>query len=114
MQNYTKARSAAVNLQDIFNNEQLDVQPWQVVEEQFYKAMQADQQGNWITQAVIMLIVGLVVLITVLVNVFERRHEYGLLLALGTPPVFIFHSVIVEMTMLSSLSVLVGFIFFFS
>ncbi|MBT3214712.1 MAG: ABC transporter permease [Deltaproteobacteria bacterium] len=114
LQNYAKARSAAVNLQEILNNEQLDVQPWQVVEEQFYKAMQADQQGNWITQAVIMLIVGLVVLITVLVNVFERRHEYGLLLALGTPPVFIFRSVIVEMTMLSSLSVFVGLFFSFS
>jgi len=48
------------------------------------------------------------------VNVFERRHEYGLLLALGTPPVFIFRSVIVEMTMLSSLSVFVGLFFSFS
>ena len=59
----------------------------------------------------IMVIVGLVVLITVLMNTFERRHEYGLLLALGTSPGFIFRSIIVEMTMLSGLSVIVGLFF---
>ena len=58
-----------------------------------------------------MLIVGLVVLITILMNSYERRHEYGLLLALGTPPAFIFRSVITETTLLSSLSVFAGLIF---
>ena len=111
LENYSEARRQAAYLQNYLKAKELDVQPWQVVEEQFYKAMLADQQGNWITQAVIMLIVGLVVLITVLMNSFERRHEYGLLLALGTPPGFIFRSIIVEMTMLSGLSVIVGLFF---
>ena len=111
LENYSEARRQAAYLQNYLKAKELDVQPWQVVEEQFYKAMLADQQGNWITQAVIMLIVGLVVLITVLMNTFERRHEYGLLLALGTPPGFIFRSIIVEMTMLSGLSVIVGLFF---
>ena len=111
LENYSEARRQAAYLQNYLKAKELDVQPWQVVEEQFYKAMLADQQGNWITQAVIMLIVGLVVLITVLMNTFERRHEYGLLLALGTSPGFIFRSIIVEMTMLSGLSVIVGLFF---
>ncbi|MBC8257651.1 MAG: ABC transporter permease [SAR324 cluster bacterium] len=111
LENYSVARKQAADLQEHLKNKELDVQPWQVVEEQFYKAMLADQQGNWISQAIIMLIVGLVVLITVLMNSFERRHEYGLLLALGTPPGFIFRSIIVEMTLLSILSVFVGLFF---
>ena len=111
LEDYSKARIEAQLIQKILYNDQLDVQPWQVVEKQFYKAMTADQQGNWFTQAVIMLIVGLVVLITVLMNSYERRHEYGLLLALGTPPAFIFRSVITETTLLSSLSVFAGLIF---
>ena len=109
--NYKAARAQAELLRNRLNNDHLDVQPWQVVEEQFYKAMTADQQGNWITQAVIMLIVGLVVLITVLMNAYERRHEFGLLLALGTSPIFIFRSMIAEMALLSGLSVFTGLFF---
>ena len=59
----------------------------------------------------IMLIVGLVVLITVLMNAYERRHEFGLLLALGTSPIFIFRSMIAEMALLSGLSVFTGLFF---
>ena len=58
-----------------------------------------------------MLIVGLVILITVLMNAFERRHEFGVLLALGTQPGFIFRSIVLEMTLLSRISVLVGAFF---
>ena len=58
-----------------------------------------------------MLIVGLVILITVLMNAFERRHEFGVLLALGTPPGFIFRSIVLEMTLLSGISVSVGSFF---
>ena len=111
LDHFNLARKEAESLRNILNNEALDVQPWQVVEEQFYKAMMADQQGNWISQGVIMLIVGLVILITVLMNAFERRHEFGVLLALGTPPGFIFRSIVLEMTLLSGLSVLVGSFF---
>ena len=49
-------------------DDNLDVQPWQVVEEAFYKAMAADMEGNWITQVVILFIVSLLILITVLMN----------------------------------------------
>ncbi len=42
------SREQAVKLQKRMPDRQLDVQPWQVVEEVFYKAMAADIKGNWI------------------------------------------------------------------
>ena len=84
------AREQAIELQQKIPDRRLDVQPWQVVEESFYKAMAADMEGNWITQVVILFIVALLILITVLMNTLERQHEFGILLALGTSPNFIF------------------------
>ena len=80
-------------------DDNLDVQPWQVVEEAFYKAMAADMEGNWITK-VVTFIVSLLILITVLMNTLERQHEFGVLLAVGTSPGFIFRGIVFEMTLL--------------
>ena len=102
------AREQSVLLQQQMPNDNLDVQPWQVVEEAFYKAMAADMEGNWITQVVILFIVSLLILITVLMNTLERQHEFGVLLAVGTSPGFIFRGIVLEMTLLGFFSVLVG------
>ena len=102
------AREQAVEIQQKMPHEELEVHPWQVVEEAFYKAMAADMEGNWITQLVILFIVALLILITVLMNTLERQHEFGVLLALGTSPGFIFRSIVLEMTLLGCFSVLTG------
>ena len=101
-------KRTVVLLQQQMPDDNLDVQPWQVVEEAFYKAMAADMEGNWITQVVILFIVSLLILITVLMNTLERQHEFGVLLAVGTSPGFIFRSIVLEMTLLGFFSVLVG------
>ena len=41
-------------------------------------------------------------------NTLERQHEFGVLLALGTSPGFIFRSIVLEMTLLGCFSVLTG------
>ena len=102
------AREQSVLLQQQMPDDNLDVQPWQVVEEAFYKAMAADMEGNWITQVVILFVVSLLILITVLMNTLERQHEFGVLLAVGTSPGFIFRGIVLEMTLLGFFSVLVG------
>ena len=65
-------------------------------------------EGNRITQVVILFIVSLLILITVLMNTLERQHEFGVLLAVGTSPGFIFRGIVLEMTLLGFFSVLVG------
>ncbi len=108
LDDYNEAREQAQILGNRMPDETLTAEPWQVVEEQFYKAMRADMEGNWITQFVILFIVALLILITVLMNTLERQHEFGILLALGTKPWFIFAAIQLEMMMLGLYSVLAG------
>ncbi|MCZ6680124.1 MAG: ABC transporter permease [Candidatus Poribacteria bacterium] len=86
----------------------LDVAPWQEVAKSFYRAMQADKQGDLIGRIVIMLIVAIGVLNTVLMSVLERTREYGVLKAIGTKPVQIFSLVICEVVIIALGSIVVG------
>lgn len=86
----------------------LAVDPWQVFAKSFYEAMRADQAGMWIELLVMIIIVGIGVLNTVLMSVLERRREYGVLKAIGTRPGRIVRLVILEVLILSLLSMIVG------
>ena len=86
----------------------LNVAPWQEVAKDFYRAMQADQQGDAIGRIIIMLIVAIGVLNTVLMSVLERTSEYGVLKAIGTKPRQIFWLVICEVLIIALGSIVVG------
>ena len=90
------------------NDSSLEVSPWQVVAKDFYRAMQADQQGDAIGRIIIMLIVAIGVLNTVLMSVLERTSEYGVLKAVGTKPRQIFWLVICEVLIIAVGSIAVG------
>ncbi len=104
------SRSTAFAIQDALDDSSLDVQPWQVVESQFYKAMKADLKGNNITMAVIIAIVAIGVLNTVLMSILERTREFGVMRALGTRPRSVFSLILFETGYLALLSVFVGVI----
>ena len=86
----------------------LNVAPWHEVAKAFYRAMQADQQGDAIGRIIIMLIVAIGVLNTVLMSVLERTSEYGVLKAIGTKPRQIFWLVICEVLIIALGSIVVG------
>jgi len=86
----------------------LSVAPWQEFAKSFYDAMKADKAGMWIMLLVIVVIVAVGVLNTVLMSVLERRREYGLLKALGTKPRRIVRLVILEVMILSAVSMVIG------
>ena len=90
------------------NDSTLDVDSWQVVAKNFFRAMQADQQGDAIGRIIIMLIVAIGVLNTVLMSVLERTSEYGVLKAVGTKPRQIFWLVICEVLIIAVGSIAVG------
>jgi ABC-type lipoprotein release transport system permease subunit len=98
----------AVEIRKSLDNEHLDVQPWYEVEKDFYRAMQMDKEGNWITQLIIMLIVAIGVLNTVLMSILERTREFGILRAIGTRPLQIFAMIISETLFLSVSGVVIG------
>ncbi|MHB9156025.1 MAG: ABC transporter permease [Endomicrobiales bacterium] len=86
----------------------LSVEPWQVFARSFYRAMLADQAGNWIMMVIITIIVAVGVLNTVLMSVLERRREFGLLKAVGTRPGQIVLLVLAEVAVLAAISIVVG------
>ena len=86
------------------------VSPWMVVEETFYKTMQADKEGNLFGLFIIVFIVFIGVLNTVLMSVLERTHEFGVLKAIGSRPATITVMILLETTLLAFLSVVAGII----
>ena len=86
----------------------LDVEPWQVVESQFYRAMQADIKGNWYTILIFTIIIAVGVLNTILMILLERTREFGVLKALGTRPVQIFLLIVLETACLALISIMIG------
>ncbi|MBL6989519.1 MAG: ABC transporter permease [Bacteriovoracaceae bacterium] len=86
----------------------LDIRPWQIVEKDFYKAMKADEQGNFFFLGIIMFIVALGVLNTVLMSVLERTKEFGILKAIGSRPMHIYNLIVIESQILAFTSIVLG------
>lgn len=105
---YKQSLLVTDNLRRILADPELDIQPWQEVEKQFFKSMQADVQGMWITLLIIMIIVGIGVLNTVLMTILERTREFGVLKALGTRPAQVFKLIVLETAFLSIIAALAG------
>lgn len=84
---------------------ELVVEPWQEFARSFYDAMRADQKGNWISLAIITMLVAIGVLNTVLMSVLERTREYGLMRAMGTSPGMVFGLVITEVAIMAVFSI---------
>jgi putative ABC transport system permease protein len=103
-------RVPAVNalLSKEINDPKLAVDPWQIFAKSFYEAMKADKAGMWLFLVVVVIIVAVGVLNTVLMSVLERRREYGLLKAVGTKPGQIIRLILLEIIILSVISVIIG------
>ena len=89
----------------------LSVDPWQIVEASFYKSMQADKQGNYVSMGILIFIVSIGVLNTVLMGILERTREFGVLKAIGTRPLAMFNLIMLESLFLAIASCVLGFMF---
>ena len=98
----------AADVRAAVDDSTLDVATWQQFAAAFYRAMKADQKGNWISVTVILIVVAVGVLNTVLMTVLERRREYGLLRAIGTGPGQVFGLVMIEVVILAIMSLIIG------
>ena len=105
---HPKTMKAVELISDALDEPSFDVEPWQVVESQFYRAMQADVKGNRWTIAVLTIVVAIGVFNTVLMVILERTREFGVLRALGTRPSQVFMLIVLETTYLSIISIIVG------
>ncbi len=82
--------------------------PWQKVEEDFYVSMESDKKGNLVTYGIIVFIVSIGVLNTILMSILERTREFGVLLALGTRPGWLFRLITLETLIMSVLAWTIG------
>lgn len=103
----------AVITKTLSDRSDIEVQPWQDVEKQFYNTMVFEKRGMRICLLVIVLIVAIGVLNTVLMTILERTTEYGVLRALGTRPIMIFNLIVLESSILALLSIIIGFVLSF-
>jgi ABC-type lipoprotein release transport system permease subunit len=108
LKEHTMSRQVARSIEEELSDASLDVSPWQVVEEQFYRAMRADIKGNWISIFVLTVVIAVGVLNTVLMVVLERTREYGVLRAIGTRPLSVFKLIVLETAFLSVMSITLG------
>ena len=84
------------------------VSPWQVVEEVFFKSMEADKEGNWVFLALVMIIVFIGVLNTIFMSVLERTREFGVMRAIGFRAVGLITLIFTETILLTLLSLFLG------
>ena len=108
LSNHWRSREAASSINRALEGTGLEASPWEIVESQFYQAMQADLKGNWISLAVLTVIVAVGVLNTILMVILERTREYGVLKAIGTSPSQIFRLIVLETMMMAVLSIIAG------
>ena len=108
LKNQSLARDFAGQINKSLAPLALTAEPWQVVETAFYKGMQADKQGSYVSLTVIILIVSIGVLNTVLMGTLERTREFGVLTAIGTRPISVFSLIMIESGILAIASCLVG------
>lgn len=101
-------RTLTERIRRTLDDPHLSIEPWQEFAHSFYVAMQADKRGNWVLQLIIILIVAVGVLNTVLMTVLERTREYGVLRAMGTRPFQVFRLVVLEVGMMSLISISAG------
>jgi len=106
--NLNHVEAATADLQRRLANSELEVDPWQVFASEFYKAMQADKNGMYLSLLVVVIVVAITILNTVLMSVLERQKEYGVLRAIGTRPGRIVGMVITETTLLAAASIVLG------
>lgn len=86
----------------------VEVLPWQEVMPDLLRFVQLDDGGNYLFLGIILVIVALGILNTILMSVLERTREFGMMLALGLSPRFLFLMIILETTLLALLSMVFG------
>jgi ABC-type lipoprotein release transport system permease subunit len=108
LDSYKESRTFAAAMNQNKTENGIKVSPWQEVEPQFEHAMETDKSGNVISMIVIMIMIGVGILNSVLMNVLERTREFGVLRAIGTRPGTIVLTVVIETFFLGVLCCIVG------
>jgi ABC-type lipoprotein release transport system permease subunit len=107
LSHYSKSEEVSNELRKLFQKN-IAISPWYIVEDEFFRGMTADKKGNKIFYFIVGLMVAIGILNTILMSFLERKREFGILMAIGTRPSFIFSLIMVEGFLLALIASLIG------
>ena len=87
-----------------------EVLTWKQTQTELAGIITMDKSGNYITQVLIGLLIAAGILNTLLMSVFERTREFGVMMAVGMSPATLFKLVLVESFWLALIGLAVGII----
>jgi ABC-type lipoprotein release transport system permease subunit len=88
--------------------EKFEVMGWKEMLPELVQAIQSDSGGMYIMLFVIYVVIGFGIFSTILMMTAERKHEFGVLLAIGMKRSRLIKTIFYESSMLSILGVLAG------
>lgn len=107
-QRYTE--DMAETLKGVVDDKSHEVLTWKKTQSDMAGLITIDRATNYMFQFLIGLMIAAGILNTILMSVLERRHEFGILLAVGMSPYRLFEMVLVESVFLGFVGLVIGII----
>lgn len=101
-----EARGVAAALRRELGVAGLDIEPWQTLAPELSSWVAMSDSWLWIMYAIVFALAAISVLNTMLMAVFERMREFGVLAAIGMRPAAVIGMVLVEVAALALVSLL--------
>lgn len=91
-----------------FNRNNLELLAWRELSPQLSSMLEMFNYSTFIIALIMFTLVGLGIINTMFMAIFERHYEFGILLAIGTKPHTLFKQVLLEGTMIALISIVLG------
>ena len=95
-------------LRAVFPADRFEVLGWQELVPELVSFMKLNDVGDWMQNSLLLIVVAFGLLNTILMSVFERVREFGVLRALGLRPRAVFGLVVLESFLLSLIGIAMG------
>ena len=100
----------ADSIEAIVGDKTREVVTWRTTQADMAGLITVDRASNYMFQFLIGLMIAAGILNTILMSVLERRHEFGIMLAVGMAPFRLFVMVLVESIFLGLVGLVIGII----
>lgn len=103
-----QASDKSIKLWDELNNNELETLSWRQLIPQLSNILDMSQYSTLIVSIIMSLLVALGLINSMFMSIYERHHEFGILLAIGTRPHQLFWLILLEGLYIALLSVMAG------
>ena len=90
------------------SNQTVSVWPWQKILPEMSTFMKVDKGSNYVFQLIILVMAMFTIFNTILMSALERKREFAVMLALGTPPARVKLQLLVESILLGLIGCTLG------